>query len=126
MGELLWAPGEINCLWYREDDFPEDVFAPYQIELEDGNFIYAHDDTFEYIRPRARFAVGTAVECCMDDEENEEGSWTPGKVMALWILHTMPGEPEPVPSPYRVELDSGRRVYAHYDDDDTIRLLRPP
>ena len=125
-GDLTWAPGEVVCLWYREDDFPEDVFAPYQIELEDGNFIYARDDTFQYIRPRARFAVGTAVECCMDDEENEEGSWTPGKVMALWILHTMPGEPERVVSPYRVELDSGGRVYAHYDDDDTIRLLRPP
>ena len=121
VGEFLWAPGEINCLWYREIHFPEGVFAPYQIELEDGKFIYAHDDAFEYIRPRARFAIGTAVECFVEDEENEEGSWVLGKVTELWICHTAPDDFWP----YQIELDSGMRVYAPEDDDQYIRAPLP-
>ena len=36
-----WRPGTIVQLMYREDGWPEDKTAPYQIELDDSALIYA-------------------------------------------------------------------------------------
>ena len=43
-----WAPGKVLRLWYQEQGMPEP--APYQIELDDGRFIFAPADVDECVR----------------------------------------------------------------------------
>jgi len=51
-----WRPGSIVQLRYREDGWPEDKTAPYQIELDDGALIYAQARTYPRSRNAARAA----------------------------------------------------------------------
>jgi hypothetical protein len=45
-----WAYGRVIRLWYQEPSWiEENVFAPYQIELDDGEKIYAPSDTNQVI-----------------------------------------------------------------------------
>lgn len=45
-----WAPGLVVQLWYHEDSWPADSWAPYKIELDDGRNIFAPGDVDQIIR----------------------------------------------------------------------------
>ena len=45
-----WAPGRVIKLHYHEASFEPGFFAPYQIELDDGELIYAPEDDDGCIR----------------------------------------------------------------------------
>jgi len=45
-----WATGSIVQLWYRQADWPEGSWAPYQIQLDDGRLIFAPQDVEQVIR----------------------------------------------------------------------------
>ena len=36
--------------WFRQGDWPPGVFAPYQVQLDDGRLIFAPDDANRCIR----------------------------------------------------------------------------
>lgn len=50
VGPTNWAPGKVLQLWYRENEWPEGVFAPYKIRLHDGRDIFAPKDMDQIIR----------------------------------------------------------------------------
>ena len=50
VGKGNWVEGSVAALWYREAGFPAGYFAPYQIELDDGRFIFAPEDTNRCVR----------------------------------------------------------------------------
>ena len=39
-----WKKGTVVALHYREDPWPEDMVAPYQVQLNNGPLIYAPQD----------------------------------------------------------------------------------
>ena len=45
-----WVKGTVVQLLYRDDGMPPGMVAPYQIELEDGDLIYAPADSNNCIR----------------------------------------------------------------------------
>lgn len=45
-----WAPGTVSLLWYREMNWPAQSYAPYQIKLDDGRYIFAPGDMDQVIR----------------------------------------------------------------------------
>lgn len=45
-----WAAGSVLQLMYRESNWPPGVFAPYQIQLDDGRQIFAPHDIDQVIR----------------------------------------------------------------------------
>jgi hypothetical protein len=45
-----WAPGKVVKLWYQGPDWPPNSWAPYKIELDDNNNIFAPRDNDEIIR----------------------------------------------------------------------------
>ena len=45
-----WASGTVIKLWYTEDSFAQGFYAPYQVELDDGNLIFAPDDSDRCVR----------------------------------------------------------------------------
>ena len=44
VGKDHWEPGTVVALWYTEEGFPPGFYAPYQVELDMGNLIFAPDD----------------------------------------------------------------------------------
>ena len=51
LGELGWKQGRIIAHNYREDPWPEGMFAPYQVVLEDDrSLIYVPEDDDRYCR----------------------------------------------------------------------------
>ena len=48
-----WCPGTVVELWYRESDWEPEDFVPYSIKLDNGEMIFAPDDTDQYIRPES-------------------------------------------------------------------------
>ena len=48
--EGQFAPGRVIQQWYREPNFPPDVFVPYQIQLANGMMIFAPADQDAIIR----------------------------------------------------------------------------
>ena len=48
-----WKRGTVVALHYREDPWPEDMVAPYQVQLNNGPLIYAPQDDDECIRSPA-------------------------------------------------------------------------
>jgi hypothetical protein len=131
-----WASGKIVAFWYRNGRMPAGVYAPYQVELEDGELISAPQDRNSCIRTRLRFAIGTAVEFFVvdedyepeSDEQDEEkhffGDWVDGKVIDQWKYYENCREGEELCVLYEVEI--GDNVYEVYnDDDDWIRLPAP-
>jgi hypothetical protein len=51
-----WLPGTITQLFYREENWPLEVHAPYQIRLDNNKLIFAPEDSDEVIRLRDRTA----------------------------------------------------------------------
>mmetsp|Transcript_8263 Transcript_8263/g.11373 ORF Transcript_8263/g.11373 Transcript_8263/m.11373 type:complete len:199 (-) Transcript_8263:883-1479(-) len=49
-----WTTGEIIQLWYREPNWPEDSWAPYKVQLDDGRKIFAPGDVDQVIRAERR------------------------------------------------------------------------
>jgi len=45
-----WAKGSVAQLWYREQGWPPNSWAPYKIQLEDGKCIFAPSDMDQIIR----------------------------------------------------------------------------
>ena len=45
-----WAAGKIIQLWYRESNWPEETWAPYKIQLDDGRNIFAPGDMDQVVR----------------------------------------------------------------------------
>ena len=39
-----WVQGTITQVWYRENDWAADKWAPYQVQLDQGSLIYAPVD----------------------------------------------------------------------------------
>ena len=48
--EGRWASGTVIRLWYTEDGFAEGYYAPYQVELDEGNLIFAPEDSDRCVR----------------------------------------------------------------------------
>jgi hypothetical protein len=125
-----WASGKIVAFWYRNGRMPAGVYAPYQVELEDGELISAPHDRNSCIRARLRFAIGTEVEFKVVYEPPDDavrpgaltpGEWVAGTVVNRWVDgHNTSGEDVCVP--YVVEFGNGRLWWEHSDDDNYIRL----
>mmetsp|Transcript_35819 Transcript_35819/g.96009 ORF Transcript_35819/g.96009 Transcript_35819/m.96009 type:complete len:377 (+) Transcript_35819:50-1180(+) len=47
-----WEPGVVVDHWYTQDGFPEDYFAPYQVQLDDDTLIFIPEDTPKLCRER--------------------------------------------------------------------------
>lgn len=47
-----WAPGVITALFYSEPGWPQSMYAPYQIRLDDGRLIFAPQD-IDAVKPSA-------------------------------------------------------------------------
>ena len=116
-----WLPGEVVALWYHEEGFPEGFIASYQVEMDNGNLIYAGNDNDSSIRAQLRFAIGEPVECC------ELGIWHPGRVVAHRALRHLRGYPITKEMAYEVLRDDRRSmVWAPEDDDQYIRRAGAP
>ena len=50
VGTKQWAVGYVTKHWFRQGDWPPGVFAPYQVQLDDGRLIFAPDDANRCIR----------------------------------------------------------------------------
>ena len=50
VGTKQWAPGGVTKHWFRQGDWPPGVFAPYQVQLDDGRLVFAPDDANRCIR----------------------------------------------------------------------------
>ena len=50
VGTNHWESGTVIKLWYTEEDFAQGFYAPYQVELDDGNLIFAPEDSDECVR----------------------------------------------------------------------------
>ena len=55
VGESEWAPGRIAKLSYREEHWPRGRVAPYQVQLDDGQHIFAPHDIDDLIRSELDF-----------------------------------------------------------------------
>ena len=51
--EGRWASGTVIQLWYTEEGFAQDFYAPYQVELDEGRLIFAPEDSDRCIRREA-------------------------------------------------------------------------
>ena len=45
-----WDAGDIIQLRYREENWPRDTVAPYQIELDNGRLVYCPEDSDDLIQ----------------------------------------------------------------------------
>lgn len=45
-----WASGTVLSLWHREKSWPAGTVAPYQVQLDNGSFIFAPRDLVQIIR----------------------------------------------------------------------------
>jgi hypothetical protein len=66
-----WAAGEVTALYYSEPGWPQSMYAPYQVHLDDGRLIFAPQDIDEVVRA-AGSVTYTAEEMTKADEEEEE------------------------------------------------------
>jgi hypothetical protein len=61
VGPSEWESGTVIQLWYRENSWPEGVYAPYKIRLNIGKDIYAPQDTDKMIRLDPTIAANNAA-----------------------------------------------------------------
>jgi hypothetical protein len=61
VGPTEWAPGIIQQIWYRERAWPEGMYAPYKIHLDDGRDIFAPQDMDQVIRLNPDFPPPTTT-----------------------------------------------------------------
>jgi len=66
----VWQPGTIIKTHYKEPSFEAGFTAPYQIQLDMGNLIFAPDDEDRYIR-KIDYPKPTCW-ICFDDEQTED------------------------------------------------------
>lgn len=112
-----WEPGIVIKTWYKdsEDDSPENNINPYQVRLDNGEFVFAPIDDEYCIRKSftkekpLRFNDGDRVDCRID------GKWHPGVVMKTRYRDGN------FYRPYQIRVDDGDVVYAPFDDDSCIR-----
>ena len=45
-----WQAGEVVALMYRDEYMPPGMVAPYQVQIDGGNLIYAPADTDDLVR----------------------------------------------------------------------------
>lgn len=50
IGPTEWIRGTITQLWYQDDKWDSDQFAPYKVQLVDGRSIFAPADLDQVIR----------------------------------------------------------------------------
>lgn len=50
VGANDWGPGTITQLWYREQHWPQNSWAPYKIRLDSGKDIFAPGDLEQIIK----------------------------------------------------------------------------
>jgi hypothetical protein len=50
-----FVPGKVTAHLYRDDFMPPGVTAPYQIQLDNGNLIWAPEDDDKFIRAKDAF-----------------------------------------------------------------------
>jgi TPR repeat protein len=114
-----WFPGNVVALWYHEEGFPEGFIAAYQVEMDNGNLIYAANDDDGSIRAQLRFAIGEPVEYCLQE------TWYPGTVIGHRIPRHLRGYPIMKEMAYQVLCDDSEAYYAPEDDDRYIRAPLP-
>lgn len=70
--------------------------------------------------PKLRFGIGQAVECRIGPDP--ETGWARGEIIQLWYRES--GWPPNSWAPYKVQLDSGKKLFAPADLDHVIRIAR--
>jgi len=101
-----YKPGTIVRQWHYQPSVKKEV--PYEIKLEDGSLIFAHDDTNKFCRGQLRFGVGKRVEC-----HKANRGWVQGTVAVQWKFL----EETKSAMPYEVKLDGGEILHAPEDTD---------
>ena len=154
MGSECWASGKVVALHYRENGWPAETTAPYQVKLDPAfgsALIYAPEDTLETIRvytPEQQERLGcechgaagnSKAEVTRDDDGalrfgiGDRVScnlglrcWASGTVVALHYQEK--NWPPNATAPYQVKLDPafGRgHIYVPMDIPKIIRIYTP-
>lgn len=66
-----WGAGSVIKTVYREANWPEEVFAPYQVKLDDGRLIFAPHDLEQVIRAGKPAEDGEDGDHDYEDDEAE-------------------------------------------------------
>ena len=69
-GRTEWTPGTVVALNYRDDQMPQGLVAPYQIDLDNGRLIWAPKDDDCVIRI---VCTDEEMGSSDDDDETAEG-----------------------------------------------------
>lgn len=118
LGNDRWEPGTVIKLFAQQE---ENKVVPYVVQLDSGSAVVAPQDDDRFIRRQTtgvssrllRFSVGNRVDANLGDR------WAPGTITA--VNYRDPGDPDAVPRPYQIQLDSGGAVYAPLDSDSVVR-----
>ena len=76
-----WSRGTVVRHLYRELDWPENKYVPYQVLLDDGELVWVPQDMAALVHAagqKLRFRVGQTVICSV------EGGWQQGIVIQIW------------------------------------------
>ena len=125
LGEEKWLAGTVIGHFYRENKWPENRRAPYQVKIEnDGPTIFVPADKDECVRSTLRFPLEAVVECYI----GEERGWVLGVVVKHYHR-----EPSWEPSrwvPYQIRLEEeepgatgATLLWAPVDDDTCVRAI---
>lgn len=115
VGPTSWAAGAIVATHYREDHWKSGRSAPYQVELDDGDLIFAPVDTDELIRSEETFHY-------VEQEERERGQREYREDVASRYPRKHPALFEPLELPRF--LDPRLRVALQSEEnDDALRAL---
>lgn len=66
-----WAEGTIVQLWYTEQGWPPNSFAPYKIKLNDGRYIFAPGDVDQIIKRKEESRTETEAEQTPETDANK-------------------------------------------------------
>jgi hypothetical protein len=70
-----WARGTVIKTWYREDEWPEDKWAAYQVKLDMGQYIYAPIDQDKVCRAAPDGDSGPTPESLQPEPPREPMTW---------------------------------------------------
>lgn len=110
---MYWERGSVIRLNYQDPRDLSAPAAPYQVQLDSGDLVFAPHDDEDYIRregsilmsdPALRFRVGDRVECNPrpDSDSSGKGPWATGRVVALHYHEPRFGEG--VTAPYQASV----------------------
>ncbi|KAL7544603.1 hypothetical protein ACHAWF_007975 [Thalassiosira exigua] len=105
-----WVKGTVIQTHYDGEGFEDGRVAPYQVLLDNKQFVYAPLDTDDSVRKPLRFVPGDRV------DSKVEGVWIPGTV-----YKTRCDDDEGEEVMYDVQLDTGDGLFVGIDGDDFIR-----